>query len=562
MPNSRPFIRVAFAACCAALIASQTYAGGRTIDPDQPLPRLPVTRLIIKASDKSGPELSATEASSRVAAIASAVGQPMTFSHIAGLGAMIARLDTPMSPAQAEQLARRIAQQPGIAYAEPDGRAFPLLVPNDARYASDQWDLKPQTSGSYGIDAQTAWNTTNGNGLRVAVLDTGIVTHTDLTGQTVGGYDFISDAAVANDGNGRDPDPSDPGDWVTFTESNTSGGSFEKCPVGNSSWHGTHVTGTIAALTNNSIGVAGIAYGAKVVPIRVLGKCGGFTSDIADAITWAAGGSITGVPPNTNVAKIISLSLGGQGPCNLTYANAIATARSLGALVVVAAGNDRSGAAGYAPANCPGVLTISATAQDGTRATYTNVGQPATLSAPGGDKAYDTAILSTLNTGTTSPVASPAGDTYVAYQGTSMATPHVSAVAALMWAVQPTLAPHHLAAFMRGSATPYSTGIGVTWDCDIVRCGDGVLHAARAVAAAQACTSPPTGKPAAIDISCNGDYDGNGIVDPLTDGLIATRLAMGFTGTAVTQNALGACATRTTYAALRLWSNRNCGTSY
>lgn len=560
MPNSRPFIRVAFAACCAALIASQTHAGGRNIDPDQPLPRLPVTRLIIKASDKAGIELSATEASSRVAAIASAVGQPMTFSHIAGLGAMIARLDSPMSPAQAEQLARRIARQPGIAYAEPDERAFPLLIPNDAKYASDQWDLKPQTGTSYGIDAQTAWDTTNGNGLRVAVLDTGIVTHTDLTGQTVGGYDFITNATVANDGNGRDSDPSDPGDWVTAAES--ASGPLQGCPVGDSSWHGTHVTGTIAALTNNSIGVAGIAYGAKVVPIRVLGKCGGTTSDIADAIAWAAGGTITGVPQNTNPAKIISMSLGGRSPCSLTYRTAIATAQSLGALVVVAAGNDRSGAAGYAPANCPGVLTISATAQDGSRAAYTNVGQPATLSAPGGDLTYDTAILSTLNTGTTTPVASPAGDTYVAYQGTSMATPHVSAVAAMMLAVRPTLAPHHLAAFLRGTSTPYSTGIGATWDCDIVRCGDGVLHAARAVAAAQACASPPTGKPAAKEISCNGDYDGNGIVDPLTDGLIAMRLAMGFTGTAVTQNALGACATRTTYAALRLWSNRNCGTSY
>ena len=196
---------------------------------------------------------------------------------------------------------RQIAADPNVEYVEVDKLNKPLLTPNDTRY-SEQWGY----SGTYGIKANQAWDVTNGSGVVVAVLDTGITNHSDLNANILPGYDFISDTAVSNDGNGRDSDASDPGDWVT---ANQCGGTHA---AQNSSWHGTHVAGTIAAVTNNAKGVAGVAYGAKIVPARVLGTCGGYDSDIADAITWASGGTVSGVPANANPAEVINLSLGGS----------------------------------------------------------------------------------------------------------------------------------------------------------------------------------------------------------------------------------------------------------
>src|SRR5262249_18704579 len=139
--------------------------------------------------------------------------------------------------------------------------------------------------------------------------------HPDLAGRYVGGYDFITNAQVANDGqfttatNDRDPDPSDPGDWITAAESASD--FFAGCPIANSSWHGTHVAGTIGAASGNGTGVAGINWVSKILPARVLGKCGGYLSDIADAIQWSAGLSVPGVPNNPNPARVLNLSLGG-----------------------------------------------------------------------------------------------------------------------------------------------------------------------------------------------------------------------------------------------------------
>ena len=195
-------------------------------------------------------------------------------------------LPKPLSGASLLATLADIAATPGVAEVAVDRRLTADLVPNDTWFAAYQWDM----GSGYGVDATTAWDTTTGSaGTVVAVLDTGITTHSELTGRVAAGYDFISDTATANDGNGRDADPSDPGDWVTQAESDA--GSLAGCPVGNSTWHGTHVAGTIAALGNNGTGVAGLAWGARVQPVRVLGKCGGWSSDIAAAIRWAAGGT-------------------------------------------------------------------------------------------------------------------------------------------------------------------------------------------------------------------------------------------------------------------------------
>ncbi|MEE7566353.1 S8 family serine peptidase, partial [Xanthomonas sp. Kuri4-3] len=181
---------------------------------------------------------------------------------------------------------------------------------------------------------------------------------------------------------------------------------------------GTHVAGTIAAVTNNAVGVAGTAYNAKIVPVRVLGRCGGYTSDIADAIVWASGGSVSGVPANANPAEVINMSLGGSGTCSTTYQNAINGAVSRGTTVVVAAGNSATNVSSSVPANCANVIAVAATTSAGAKASFSNYGTGIDVSAPG------QGILSTLNSGTTTP----GNASYASYNGTSMAAPHVAGV--------------------------------------------------------------------------------------------------------------------------------------
>lgn len=381
-----------------------------------------------------------------------------------GTGAHVFKLDRALSHGELQALAAELkAADPDVAYAEPDRKMYPMLTPNDPSYSS-QWDLYEATGG---IRAPAAWDLSTGSGVVVAVIDTGIRPHADLTGQLVAGYDMIKDTAVANDGNARDSDPSDPGDWTAAGE----------CAVGepasSSSWHGTHVAGTIAARTNNASGIAGIAFNAKVQPIRVLGKCGGYTSDIADGMIWASGGTVSGLPANATPSRVLNLSLGGGGACDTTSQNAINSARSRNTVVVVAAGNENQNASNSSPANCSGVITVAATDRNGARAYYSNYGSVVTLAAPGGDvrSSASNGILSTLNAGKQAPGA----DSYAYYQGTSMATPHVAGVVALMLSAKPGATPDEVKAALQSSARAFpGTCSG---------CGSGILDAAAAVTA-------------------------------------------------------------------------------
>ncbi len=419
------------------------------------------------------------------AASADRVAQVAAFSQTAGVtlkyqrelapDVLVVRLPENMNLTTVNAIAAQLMTREDVAFAEPDAIMQPRLTPNDAYYPN-QWHYAAPTTGNYGANLPAAWDITIGSpSIVAAVVDTGILNHADLAGRTVPGYDFIGDTAISNDGNGRDNNPSDPGDWVTSAES--SSGALAGCPVSNSSWHGTHVAGTIGANSNNGVGVAGINWQSKILPVRVLGKCGGYTSDIADGIRWAAGLAVSGVPANANPAKVINISLGGSGQCvaGSTFQLAINDAVNAGAVVVAAAGNSNADALNFSPASCANVITVAATGRTGNRAYYSNYGSTVEISAPGGDMSTGSSngVLSTLNTGTTTP----ASDTYAYYQGTSMATPHVTGIVSLMFSRNPNLTPAQVTQILQSTITPFPAGS----TCTTAICGAGIINAAAAV---------------------------------------------------------------------------------
>lgn len=418
----------------------------------------------------------AAQRPAQLGALSAQAGVQLTYIRAMSGAAHVLRLPAAVPAAQARAIAARLNASPNVLYAEPDYLNVPMGGPNDPLY-SQQWDFGPPSSGGANIEA--AWEYTTGDpNLTIAVIDTGIrPDHPDLAGRLVSGlgYDFVNDSFVANDGSGRDSDPSDPGDWTDFGECGGFGNS--------SSWHGTHVAGTIAAATNNGIGVAGINQKSKILSLRALGKCGGYVSDISDAIRWAAGIPVIGVPANTHPARVINMSLGGSAACPLSYQNAIDDAVARGTVVVVAAGNQGMPANGVTPANCNNVIAVGATNRQGQLANYSNYGPEVDLSAPGGEQSFDNdpnGVLSTLNSGTTTPSTS----TYGYYQGTSMAAPHVAGVASLLLSVEPTLTPAEIESLLKSNITAFPSGCAQGSG----NCGTGILNAAKVLAAIQ---SPP-----------------------------------------------------------------------
>lgn len=426
-------------------------------------------------------------------------------SHEITTGVHLIRVQ-PATGESIESTLKRLRADGAVEAADVDQRRFAHAVPNDPLF-SGQWYL--QSAQAAAIDAVTAWDTTNGRAdVVIAELDTGVrFDHPDLlaisaSGRLLPGYDFITDATVANDGDGRDADASDPGDWVTSADAATS--TFSGCTVENSSWHGTRVAGILGALSNNATGIAGVTWKPQILPVRVLGKCGGYDSDILDAMRWAAGLHVTGVPDNTHPAQIINMSLGGTGSCSSAEQTVINEVIAAGVVVFVSAGNE--GGPVDSPANCAGVAGIAGIRQVGTKVGYSSLGPEAALAAPAGNCVNTSGaclfpIDTTVNMGTTVPGANGYTDALNPNLGTSFSAPIVSGIAGLMFSVNSNLRPAQLIARLKEGAKTFPVSSDTTvpnchvptgskdlqtseCNCTTQTCGAGMANAPGALQAA------------------------------------------------------------------------------
>lgn len=357
-----------------------------------------------------------------------------------------------------EQAKKTIQALPEIEYAEENKKVSAFAVPNDPLY-SQQW-------GYAKIQAELAWNITKGSSqIIVAVLDTGIdYRHVDIPQNVLLGPSYPYPDDVPMDYNG----------------------------------HGTHVAGTIGALTNNSQGVTGINWNVRLMAVQVLDDFGGgYNSDIIQGIQYAA----------DNGARVINMSLGGAGVCSSSWQDAINYARSKGTTIVVAAGNSNQDAGDFTPASCPGVISVGATGPNDEKASYSNYGSVVDIAAPGGNRPSGTSCLSSnciLSTWAT--YAHPTAY-YYSISGTSMASPHVSGVAALLLSLNPNLTPDQIENIIKTTGDPIS-------DTSI---SGKRLNAYRAVLAV-APTNTPTPSSTPIPPTPTpipGDINGDGVVNIL-----------------------------------------------
>ena len=448
--------------------------GSANVAPQGMPEAMPVDQLIIKFRETVSGAMPNMAAASTARIAAQRAGVAIkSMRPMSGAQTHVLRLERPMDPASLQRLAQQMgAGDRSIEYVEPDRVVTAQQVPNDP-LLSQQWHYIEPVGG---INLAQTWELSSAYNVTVGVIDTGVLPHPELADRLLPGYDFIGHPFFYGDGDGRDADASDPGDW--------SDGTY--CRARPSSWHGTHVAGTIAAATHNKVGVAGVAILARILPLRVLGRCGGLMSDVADAIVWGSGGTVPGLPPNRYPAKVLNLSLSGLGACSVTLQNAIKAARVRGTVVVVSAGNQAYDPAGISPAGCEGVISVAATNRAGRLASYSNHGPSVDVAAPGGDSAD--LVLSTLNAGLTVPGAY----IYKGYAGTSMAAPHVAGVAAMMMFQNSSLTPDQVEEKIKLAATAR----GFPVPCP--GCGAGILDAFLSVDAARGIWPPLQPAPGAV----------------------------------------------------------------
>jgi serine protease len=543
-------VLVAAAGWSAAL-----QAGDTLLRPPERVP--PTDRIIVKWRATGMAAVQIRELSQRTARLQDLTGIALHPVRTLSTGLDVMRLGGLGDPGSLQRALLRIAVDPGVEYVEADERVYALGTANDPRFVAGndslgqwfgQWYLKGNDATVLSaINATTAWDTARGAGMRVAVIDSGVrPDHPDLAGQLLPGFDFVcndnlnlpcnaSNATLfytAGDGSGWDNDPSDPGDGLSasdllldiFKNNQCGDGPNHDQPI-DSTWHGTRVAGLIAAINDNNIGMASVAPAAKIIPVRTLGKCAGYTSDLVAGMLWAGGISDTGLldtPAIANRANVLNISLGNRLDCSTSEQAAVDALLAAGVVIVAAAGND-GGPIG-APANCRGVLAVAGVRHAGTKVGYSNVSSSSAavgIAAPAGNCVNITTDLPCVysidtltNEGKLTPLASNALTSYsyaffnpvytgnkfnYGNVGTSFAAPLVSGVVALMGSVNGNLTPDEIIQRIKRAARPFpvpavAPTVGVchvatgSTDvqnaeciCTTATCGAGLLDAAAAV---------------------------------------------------------------------------------
>jgi len=427
-------------------------------------------RIVVRYKEAGSAEVSAqavaTTMSQRATRLAVRAGVRLKTLRTVGTRAAVYETRGAVDEQGLRALALKMAQDPAVLSAEPDVR---ISATSNDPYFSMQWALGAPSAKAGAANFAAAWPTSTGSDVVVAVLDTGMTAHPDLEGRQFAGYDFVSDTTIGADGGGRDADPTDPGDACASSGSS-------------SSWHGTAVASQIAAIADNGYGIAGGAPGARIQHVRVLGKCGGWLSDTADAIAWLAGRSFSGIPSPSVKPQVINMSLGGRTSCPSYMQEAITLANNAGIAVLAAAGNDGASSIS-APANCSGVIAVAAATATGDLASYSNYSSQVTITAPGGGNCRQ----ATAGCDTTPTLASGVNGSTVFtgyaparyFNGTSAATPQVAAAAALLLAYSPSLTPAQLRSALLSGVRAFPSGSFCT---TAGRCGAGLLDAARSLA--------------------------------------------------------------------------------
>ncbi len=447
-------------------------------------------RLIIRllGQDTAGPETAVAEQA--VSELAERTHSRLVPVRQVGRDALLLVAPDISTDRERDELLSRLRADPLVDYASADRRVRVQFVPNDPLFV-EQWNLYEDSGG---IRMPSAWDVERGQpAIVTAVIDTGILPHAEIDpARVLPGYDFVSDVINDNDGTpGRDANPADPGDATLANECGDGGG-----PT-NSSWHGTGIAGVVAATTDNARDIAGINHSGAILVARAIGKCGGFTSDIIDAMRWAAGLKVTGVPLNPNPVRVVNLSAGSIDKCSVFEQNAIDEVVNRGVSVIVAAGNEATDVATISPANCNHVITVAATTRSGARAGYTNTGTRVDISAPGG--AGVDAIPVLYNTGLTAP----ADDTIAYALGTSFAAAHVTGVVGLILSHNAGLRPGQVEQILKSSARPFPDS-----SCDTSTCGAGIVDAQSALILAE--NTPPESQIPGTETGSRGGGGGGG----------------------------------------------------
>jgi len=497
----------------ATVVSPVGVAAGQVPDPapSWDIPDGSQVRVIVKFRSARAQGVASSIEAEDVTALAGRTGVRLRQTRRIEPRLRVLEVGTLAAPGSVAAALEKLRADPSVQYAELDQRRHAHALPDDQLF-QQQWYLQNATGTPSAVDAVSAWNVSTGStGVVIAVLDTGVrYDHPDLGpagsgGRLLPGFDFVTDNRLSNDGDGWDLDASDPGDWVTSTEAGSL--PFSGCQESSSSWHGTRVSGIIGARSNNALGVSGVTWGGWILPVRVLGKCGGYDSDIVAAMLWAAGIQVDGAPANPYPANVVNLSLGGGDACPQNYQDAIGRLRARGVLVVASGGND--GSVVETPANCPGAAGIGAIRHVGTKVGFSNLGPGIALSAPGGNCVNTGqgepclfSIDTTTNLGTTVPTTDSYTDQFNFNVGTSFSAPIVSGIAGLMVAVNGRLSTTQLIARLQEGATkpfpvssdptvpvchvPVNAGDEQTAECSCTTqtCGAGMANALGALQAA------------------------------------------------------------------------------